>query len=158
MTDLPKAVYALRAQTSSLAQACLAEDRLEAFQELNRLIVDLTRLGQRLADGNSLPTGDHQVTEVRDKDASNLPEHQLPIFRRYKGQRYQAVLDRDRIGPHGRGKCILIDGNWLSASDSAQKITKTPVNGWVNFWRYLIRPGIERPIDDIRRAAQEAKL
>lgn len=157
MSDLAERVYTLRQEASSLAQACLTASELEAFQELNRLIVDLTRIAQRLSDGDHSPTGDHPVDKGTGSAATPVHGQRLRIFRRYKGQLYEAVIDPSRIQPDGRGKCVLLNGNWFSASGSVFQITHTAVDGWVNFWRYQNNAGVERPIDEIRKVAGKAK-
>lgn len=156
MIDLAERVYTLRQEASSLAQACLTAGELEAFQELNRFIVDLTRVAQRLRNGDHLPARGHHVDKGADGAATPVLGQRIRIFKLYKGQSYEAVIDPSRIQPDGRGKCVLLNGNWLSASGSVFQITHTAVDGWINFWRYRNNAGVERPIDDIRKAVRKA--
>jgi hypothetical protein len=156
MDDLTERIYTLRQQASSLAQDCLTAGELEAFQELNRFIVDLTRFAQRLPNGDHLPTPGHPVDKGAGGAGTPLLGQRIRIFKRYKGQVYEAEIDQSRIQQDGRGKCVLLNGNWLSASGSVFQITHTAVDGWVNFWRYQTYAGDERPIDDFRKTVRKA--
>ena len=147
MGSLTEKAYALRAQVSLLAQECLDADQIEAFQDLNRIIVDITGVARRLSGGDGSITPESLVGS----NGPALPSEPVPIFRLYKGRRYEATLDPQRIQPDGRGKCVCYDGEWLAASGSASQITATAVDGWVNFWRFRDSSGVERPIDDIRK-------
>lgn len=148
MADLTEKVYALREQVSSLAQDCLDADQIEAFQDLNRIIVDITGVARRLCGGDASSTPEHSI-----EPALLCPQSgTVPIFRLYKGLRYEATLDPQRIQPDGRGKCVSFEGEWLAASGSASHITTTAVDGWVNFWRFRDSSGVEHPIDDLRKA------
>lgn len=147
MGNLTEKMYALREQVSSLAQDCLDADQIEAFQDLNRIIVDITGVARRLSGGDVSSTPENSVEST----ALDPPSGPLPIFRLYKGLRYEATLDPQRIQPDGRGKCVCFEGQWLAASGSASQITSTAVDGWVNFWRFRDSSGVERPIDDIRK-------
>ena len=147
MGDFTERAYALREQLSSLAQDCLDADQIEAFQDLNRIIVDITGVARRLSGGDASSASENFI-EPTGVAPSSGP---VPIFRLYKGLRYEATLDPQRIQPDGRGKCVCFEGQWLAASGAASKITTTAVDGWVNFWRFQDSSGVERPIDDLRR-------
>lgn len=148
--ELTKKLYALREQAQSLAQECLLVDRTDAFQSLNKIIVDITNLVRSLPDGN---VGNDLVSREDKGGKEKFPslESPLEVFRNFKGQRYEATLDPGRIQPDGRGKCIRSQGRWMSVSDAATQITGTAVNGWVNFWRFRDNEGIEHNIDLIRK-------
>lgn len=148
MGNLTEKVYALREQVSSLAQECLDADQIEAFQDLNRIIVDITAVARRLSGGDASSTPEDSIEST----APTPPSGPMQIFRVYKGLRYEATLDPQRIQPDGRGKCVSYEGRWLAASGAATQITGTGVDGWANFWRYRDNSGAERPIDDIRKA------
>ena len=151
MGNLTERAYALREQASSLAQDCLDADQIEAFQGLNRIIVDITGVARRLSGGDASPTAENFIDKRAEATALAPPSGPVPIFRLYKGRPYEATLDPQRIQPDGRGKCVSFEGQWLAASSAALQITSTTVDGWVNFWRFRDNSGAERPIDDIRK-------
>ena len=152
MGNLTERAYALREQASSLAQDCLDADQIEAFQDLNRIIVEITGVARRLSGRDASSTPENSIDKRAEATALAPPSEPVPIFRLYKGRHYEATLDPRRIQPDGRGKCISFDGQWLAASGAASRITNTAVDGWVNFWRFRDSSGVERPIDDIRKA------
>ena len=151
MGDLTERAYALREQVSSLAQECLDADQIEAFQDLNRIIVDITGVARRLSGGDASSSPENFIDKKDESTSLAPPSGPVPIFRLYKGHQYDATLDPQRIQPDGRGKCVSFEGKWLSASGSASQITNTAVDGWVNFWRFRDISDVERPVDDIRK-------
>ncbi len=151
MGSLAERAYALREQASSLAQECLDADQIDAFQDLNRIIVEITGVARRLSGGDASSTAENFIDKRADATALAIPSGPVPIFRLYKGRRYEATLDPQRIQPDGRGKCVSFEGQWLAASGAASQITNTSVDGWVNFWRFRDSSSVERPIDDIRK-------
>ena len=149
--DLAKSAYALREKASALAQECLDADQIEAFQGLNRIIVDITGVARRLSGGDASSTPENSMDKKDEAPALATPSEPIAIFRLHKGRPYEATLDPQRIQPDGRGKCVSFEGQWLAASSAATQITSTGVDGWVNFWRFRDSSGVERPIDDIRK-------
>ncbi len=71
------------------------------------------------------------------------------IFARYKGKKYEAIIDLGSI-EGGRGKCILMDNRWWTASGAAREITHTSVNGWRYFWKYE-KAGEIIPIEKLKK-------
>lgn len=145
METLRERTIGIRDSIGKLAQACLAANELEAFQDLNKLIVDLSRVSQRFPNTNSTATPSELGDSIR------AAKGEVKIFRERKGQRYEAFLDTSRIQKTGHGgPCILFQGQWRHASASAHMITNNSVNGWRNFWRYIDSSGIEQPIEQLR--------
>ena len=67
---------------------------------------------------------------------------EIPIFARYKGRRFEAVLLPNHH-VHFAGQ------EHRSPSGAARSITGRQVNGWM-FWRYADEKGHEHPIDSLR--------
>ena len=88
--------------------------------------------------------GEHQSAR-RSKRAKPLtiPAEGLPIFARYKGRRFEAVLLPDHHVRFGEKEYGSPSGAGLVIVDS-----KT-LNGW-RFWHYVDDKGLEHPISDLR--------
>ena len=78
------------------------------------------------------------------------PPSNIRIFARRRGVTYEAELDTTRISGGGRGECVLYEGQWMTTSRAAGKITGTAVNGWQNFWRYERSDGSNGSIQELR--------
>ncbi len=79
---------------------------------------------------------------VKEVEWPSTPGKEIPIFARYKGRRFQAVLLPNH---HVR----LAGQEYRSPSGAARSITGSQVNGW-RFWYYVDEKGLERSIDSLR--------
>lgn len=124
-------------------------NQLQSLQELWPEVVDelyqaaLARQGRGDATGSALakPAAPPPVRrEIPPAVASGTGR---PIFARYNGRIYKAVLlPGNRVNYNG--------DVFPSPSGAAQEITKNSVNGW-RFWRYRNEKGGEPFIDDLRQ-------
>ena len=94
------------------------------------------------------PRGDEYESEA--VDPPTPASERISISARYGGVTHKALLDTSRISDGGRGKCVWLRGEWMTASGAAGNITRSQVNGWQNFWRYKRNDGSEGSIAEIR--------
>ena len=134
MKEVHTKLMQLRDQALQVARESLDAGEMLAYRSLTDIAEKLTKLVIS-RDKNTVPSA--QSSEM------------LPIFARYKGQRYDAQIDVSRING-GRGSCVLMDGEWWTASGSAVHITHTAVNGWLHFWKYS-KGGVIAPIHELRK-------
>ena len=122
----------------------LARDSLDQGEtEVYRSLVDMTErlAGLALKDKSSIAQTGLDVPAA-------CAVGQLPIFARYKNEKYDAELNVDRING-GRGACVRFRGQWQSPSAAAMLITGTRVNGW-RFWKSFREDGSVGLIDEFR--------
>ena len=144
MKEIDLKIIQLKDQTWQIARESLDNGETRIYRSLTDIAERLTKLIG--------PSDESQVV-------NNQKAEMLPIFARYNGKRYEAELDVNRIDG-GRGKCVLMEGEWWSTSGSAIYIkinsinfTKNPsTNGWRQFWKYKDESSnTEQPIDRLRR-------
>ena len=122
----------------------LARDSLDSREpQIYRTLVDFAERLTSLAST-------HIPTSLLGTESTNVvaPTELRPIFVRYKGENYDARLDSARING-GRGKCVLFQSEWLTASRAANRITGTSVNGW-RFWKARLDNGKIITIEDLK--------
>ncbi len=134
MKALDEKITQLRDQTWGVARESLDSGETVVYRSLTDIAEKLTKL---IGISDRAPEAVKQNYEL---------QH---IFARYKDKKYEAMIDTKRIDA-GRGKCILLDGKWWTASGSANNITHTSVNGWRLFWRYD-KDGVVTPIEELRK-------
>lgn len=122
----------------------VASDSVEARDGRAR---DLFDIALRLRD--LVPSPENQASSPTEK-ISATTSSTIQIFASYGGKPRKAELDTQRISSGGRGKCVLFQGQWMTASGAAGEITGTAVNGWQNFWRFRRQDGSEGPIQELR--------
>ena len=142
MKDIEMKIIQIRDQTWQIAR-----DSLDSGE--TRIYRTLTDIAERLT--NLISSSDKRQIDIINTGKI------IPIFARYKGERYEAELDVDRIDGR-RGKCVWMEGEWCSTSGSAVHIVKTSKNppkrpetgGW-DFWKYIDESSnTEQPIDRLR--------
>jgi hypothetical protein len=131
-----------------------AEDRKRALEAAMRAIDEAGRKA-RLYDGDA-PRKRAQAKRVavahpratskgalRKRTASsNGFDRAMRLQADYKGQRYRAVLNKDRSVRYAGQR-------YASLSAAAVAITGSATNGW-NFWRFCNDSGEWRPLSDLR--------
>jgi hypothetical protein len=135
MKDIEMKINQLRDQTWQIARESLDSGETRIYRTLTDIAEKLTKL-------------------VSSSDKSQIDViktgRMIPIFARYKGERYEAELDVDRIDG-GRRPCVLMEGRLWTAAGAVRHITNTSVNGWRHFWRYIDEStNSEQPIDRLR--------
>jgi len=140
MGELDNEIIKLREQTWKIARESIEINKLTIYRTLNDIAEKLTTL----------------IDMTDNKPVVADPEGKfVPIFARYRGEKYEAQLDVARIFG---GKCIWMDGEWLAPSHSAINIKKNSTNppynhttnGW-GFWKYFDESSnSEQPIDRLR--------
>lgn len=130
---MEKEIRKLRDQAIDLAGCALRTGRITLWKTLCGVAEQLTVIPER----------PHE-------QPSNVPGSQteIPIFARYRGTRYEAILSLKQMGTGQR--CVCYGGQWHTPSRAAGIITGTMVNGW-KWWRWRDQSGAERYIDDLRR-------
>ena len=126
----------LRDTTWKLARTSLDEQEMQTYRTLVDVAERLTRL---IHPSEALPP---PVTSH--ENGENI----VNVSVRFKEEHHGAVLDRSRING-GRGKCMLVDGQWITPSMAANRITHTQVNGW-RFWKYRKNDGSLETINELR--------
>ena len=127
----------------------------EMIQHVNRMIELETGTNEpepySLATPQSSEIGGREPASISSTDAQLVP-----IFVHYKGQRYDAELDRSRI-MGDRGLCVRFHDKWMAPSTAGTSIpTKNLVNGW-RFWKYVRSDGNIGMIDELRPWAWNLK-
>ena len=135
--ELREKAQALKEEAWQLARQSLEQGDKQLYKEMIEITERLTELTNR----QEHMTGANNVHA----DKQGL----LPIFKRYKGVRYDAQLDRSKING-GRGECVLFRGRWQTVSGAATAITNNQVNGWRNFWKYQRADGTIASIEELR--------
>ena len=97
--ELREKAQALKEEAWQLARQSLEQGDKQLYKEMIEITERLTELTNR----QEHMTGANNVHA----DKQGL----LPIFKRYKGVRYDAHLDRSKING-GRGECVLFRGRW----------------------------------------------
>lgn len=141
-TGLKIELAKLKDQTWQVARESLDQGEPRIYRTLTEYAERLSRLITRFSESGTPESA--QVTPIRGDSSM------IPIFARYKENRYEAQLDVARID-QGRGKCVQLEGQWRTASGSANHITNTSVNGWRNFWRYTRNDGSIAPIEKLKK-------
>ena len=137
--ELRSKLVGLKEETWQLARESLEEGESQIYRALGAFIETLSGLIATRGTNAGLSNGLAQVPSA--------PEL-IPIFARYKGQKYDAQWDRSRING-GRGHCVLFRGQWVTPSAAATSISRTPVNGW-RFWKYSRSNNTSGIIDELR--------
>jgi len=136
MRELENELIQLRDQTWRIARESLESKETHIYRSLTDIAEKLTNL---------IKTTDKKPVTVT--PTANM----IPIFARYKGERYKAQLDVARING-GRRPCVWMEEQWWTAAGSVRHITNTSVNGWCHFWKYIDESSnTEQPIDRLRR-------
>ena len=96
------------------------------------------------------PVSKSSITNRDESYRNSLPDAQVvQIFVNYRGQRYDAELDRSKI-IGDRGRCVRFRDRWMAPSAAGTSIpTKNLVNGW-RFWKYVRSDGNIGMIDELR--------
>ena len=130
----------------------------ESFQKKREMVQHLTRMielegGINGPDSSLVIAPDPPIIGGGGLNRSRLPGAQVvPIFVHYRGQKYDAELDRSRI-IGVRGQCVRFRDKWMAPSAAGTSIpTKNLVNGW-KFWKYLRSDGNVGMIDELRTFA-----
>ena len=138
--ELTPKLKELRDEAWQLARESLDEGDSHAY----RTLVDMTERLTKLMVSSDTRAG----TSDSDIPTTSVG-NSTPIFALYKGQKYDAQLDPSRISG-GRGRCVLLQGEWMTTSKAATSITGTSVNGWV-FWKYYRDGGTIGRIEERRK-------
>ena len=143
----------LEAEMESLQQKIQPLE--ESFKKKREMVQHVTRMielenGTDTSESSSLIASVTPIISGGESFRSSLPDAQVvPIFVRYRGQRYDAELDRSRI-IGDRGQCVRFRDKWMAPSAAGTSIpTKNLVNGW-KFWKYLRSDGNVGMIDELR--------
>ena len=149
--SMKERILQLRMDALDIARESLDHD-VRIYRGLSDVAVRLTDIIQQNGATESptmMGAPDHIVTGngATIEDDSALLQT-IPIYRKYRGVRYQAQLDPSRI-KNGREDCIYFEGEWRTPSGSAMRFTRSNTNGWT-FWRYKRDNGEEAPIHEIR--------
>ena len=154
MTDnITERVRVLRQDTLEIARDSLDHD-IRVYRLLSDVAVRLTDIIQQNGATES-PVMVSQTASIAPETPTTTKDERvssrtIPISARYKGVTYQAQLDASRISGAGRGKCVYFQGQWMTVSGAAGRLTSNAVNGWLNFWRYRRDSDVEAPIAEIR--------
>ena len=101
----------------------------EMVQHVNRMIELEGGVDEPESSTSGTPEGSVIVGERLLPRAASNPQL-VPIFKYYKGQKYEAELDRSRI-VGDRGQCVRFRDKWMAPSAAGISIpTKNNVNGW----------------------------
>ena len=143
MKDIDMKIIQLRDQTWQIARDSLDKGETRIYRTLTDIAEKLTNL---------ISSSDKSQIDIINKGKM------IPIFARYKGEKYEAELDVDKID-ESRARCVLIEGKWRTTSRSAMDIKKNSINppknpetdGWKDFWKYIDESSnTEQPIDKLR--------
>ncbi len=172
---LTKRIQDLREQVLDTAADCLRASDERRYRGLSDVALRLTALipqGDTVASRTAVSEGtsaSHAVPlldkseDIRsgsEETSQTMPANNTtPIFARRGRVTYEAELDPSRISGGGRGPCVQYEGQWMTTSKAAGRITGTAVNGWQNFWKYTRDDQSEGPIQELRdrqlRSAEE---
>jgi len=150
-------LLARKAQLESEMESLLAQIQPleESFKKKHEMVQHVTRMIELEGgiDSPESPSGSASESPPAGEGGpfrSSMPDAQVvPIFVHYRGQRYDAELDRSRI-VGDRGQCVRFRDKWMAHSAAGTSIpTKNLVNGW-RFWKYLRSDGNVGMIDELR--------
>ena len=149
---LAKKVQLEAEMESLLQQISPLEDSFNKKREMVQHVIRMIELegGTNGPESPSLAVPDSPIPGGVGSIRNSLPDAQVvPIFVHYRGQRYDAELDRSRI-VGDRGQCVRFRDKWMAPSAAGTSIpTKNLVNGW-RFWKYLRSDGNVGMIDELR--------
>ena len=159
---LTKRIRDLRERVLDTAAESLRANDERKYRGLSDVAVRLTALipsddaaNQTTAVNQPAPESALTVREKAKAEYESVSQpvsasQTIPIFARRRGVTYEAELDTSRISDGGRGACVWYEGQWMTTSKAADRITGTAVNGWRNFWRYERSDGSKGPIQELR--------
>lgn len=131
----------LQEEAWALAREYLDQGNTQTY----RTLVDIT---ERIA--GLLPHKPESASATNGTSGPKQPTI-IPIFKVYKGKKYEAQLDLGRVNGNWSA-CVLYLGEWLTPSGAAHLITNTQVNGWRSFWRYNRTDGSEHTIEELKQS------
>ena len=138
-SELNSKLTKLKEEVWELARQSLEERETHVYRCLVGMAENLTML-------IASPSTQHGSSITNTQQFSDSKP--VLIFARYKGEKYDAHLNRSRING-GRGHCVRFRDKWMTPSAAANSITETMVNGW-RFWKYYRPDGTVGGIDELR--------
>ena len=150
--NIVERVLQLRKDALQIAQDSLDHD-IRVYRVLSDVAVRLTEIVQQNGTSELQLSRDQSLSAVSATRiiADEGSSWTIPIHGKHKGVSYHAQIDPSRISSTGQGRCVFFEGQWMTVSAAAGKVTSTSVNGWKQFWRYNRDNGVEAPIDEIRK-------
>ena len=143
MSTLSERVMRVRDELWQLAKEHLEGGDMEVYDALRSSAEQITR-----ASNAATTRQDGSGTRAANEGKRPTDKTATSIFKQYKGDLYRAeYIPSHRSG--GQDDCVYYQGQWMTPSGAAMKITNGNVNGW-RFWCYKREDGTSTPIDDLR--------
>ena len=130
----------LKDDTWQLASEALEDGDTKTYRSLVDIVERLAELAAQ-REINRHPMYNPQVAS---------PQETIDIFHRYRGSKYEAILDKSRIDFGTRDNCVLFQGKWTTPSGAANQVVGVQtINGW-RLWNYKRDDGSMGLINELR--------